>query len=524
VPERLFTAYQVANLLGVTPTEVAQWIQKGWLPVHRLPEGPVRIREKGLVRFLRDRGINLESILAGVATAEAPRGNGHEPQRPRGASPRKAPPTAPPHSPAAPSSDERAEMTEESPPNRQQDPRILPPADSDQSPAPPESVACPDGPSAPPAPEEPPPPALDSPKEQAQPAQAVPLERLLQEAIDCRAERILLATDGKTLQVRVRIDEVSHPLDLADASPDAAAAIIEAMTVLLAGRSEADIELSLAGRTSRLHVVSCPTRQGRRITIDLGAAAAPGLEQLGLSQAVERQLLELTERSSGLLLFAGPPRSGRRELMYVLSRRLAPGRDVAAVTWADSAVADSAVADSVCGGDGVSSLDALLRQRPDVVLLDRLPGPGWLKRATAAALDGCLVLAAAPARYLAEVPGRLAAAGLEEWDLADAVSGVVLQRQVRRLCPHCRMIDDRSKRTPGDLPRPEVAYAPAGCARCGQTGYAGRALIVSMVSGWPLREVLGGGQGGASLLVDAARTAVREGLTSLDEVARVLRL
>jgi len=61
--QRLFSTYQVADLLGATPGTVMQWMQKGWLPYQRMPDGPVRISERDLVTFLRGRGINMEDLL-----------------------------------------------------------------------------------------------------------------------------------------------------------------------------------------------------------------------------------------------------------------------------------------------------------------------------------------------------------------------------------------------------------------------------------------------------------------------------
>ena len=62
--ERLFTTYQIAELLGQTPGTVVEWIQKGWLPVRRLPDGAVRVPGRGLVAFIKERGVNIEEVLA----------------------------------------------------------------------------------------------------------------------------------------------------------------------------------------------------------------------------------------------------------------------------------------------------------------------------------------------------------------------------------------------------------------------------------------------------------------------------
>ncbi len=71
--ERLYTTRQVAELLGASPGNVETWIRAGWLATERLPGGEPAVSERGLVRFLRDRGIDLEAILTEAQKREAER-------------------------------------------------------------------------------------------------------------------------------------------------------------------------------------------------------------------------------------------------------------------------------------------------------------------------------------------------------------------------------------------------------------------------------------------------------------------
>ncbi|MFA6134804.1 MAG: ATPase, T2SS/T4P/T4SS family [Phycisphaerae bacterium] len=64
MPERLYSTYQVADLIGATPGAVVEWVQKGLLPVQRLPEGALRVPETGLVQFLKTRGLDSDQIAA----------------------------------------------------------------------------------------------------------------------------------------------------------------------------------------------------------------------------------------------------------------------------------------------------------------------------------------------------------------------------------------------------------------------------------------------------------------------------
>ena len=68
--ERLFTKEQIASLLGSTPSAVEEWMRRGWLEYQRLPGGPVRVPERGLIRFLKGQGIDIQEILDKVLSDE----------------------------------------------------------------------------------------------------------------------------------------------------------------------------------------------------------------------------------------------------------------------------------------------------------------------------------------------------------------------------------------------------------------------------------------------------------------------
>ena len=71
--DRLFTIYQVADLLGATSNQVLGWIRNGWLPSQRLPDGPVRVSEHGLIQFLKGRGIDIMQLMVSTAVKDGGR-------------------------------------------------------------------------------------------------------------------------------------------------------------------------------------------------------------------------------------------------------------------------------------------------------------------------------------------------------------------------------------------------------------------------------------------------------------------
>jgi len=70
MPQRLYTLFQVADLLGSTLGEVESWISKGWLPCRQMPEGSLRVSEENLVQFLRSQGIDLGEVMSRIARGE----------------------------------------------------------------------------------------------------------------------------------------------------------------------------------------------------------------------------------------------------------------------------------------------------------------------------------------------------------------------------------------------------------------------------------------------------------------------
>ncbi len=109
--ERLFTVNQVGDLLGATPAEVLGWVRKGWLDSQRLPDGPIRISERSLIRFLKGRGIDIMQLMVSTAVGGgkhaaggAGANGGEAPRRPAGLpGPEEAP------GPAGPTADELTE-------------------------------------------------------------------------------------------------------------------------------------------------------------------------------------------------------------------------------------------------------------------------------------------------------------------------------------------------------------------------------------------------------------------------------
>lgn len=591
MPERLFTAYQVANLLGVTPTEVAQWIQKGWLPFHRLPEGPVRIRERALVQFLRDRGIDLEGILAKAVVREGQTQPGATPAERLSPAAYEHLRKGPAESPRRLTVGELSGVARENPEVAAREPKVeasrrairtaneaaksdLPSlaqeaadrgepneiSDSDAAEA---AIDAQQGARASPG-------AILSPKsagkadleqEQGQKgpathgrdahaareqdgpathgqdahavqepgAPAMELADLLADALERRATQVLLEAGRDGVRLWLRIDGFYHPSPRCRPSVDSTAAkmlLTQIDATAQASRDASDARIRVAGQGRPFRVIACDTRQGRRVVLQLAQTdGPPSLERMNLPAPVHQSLLELGSRRNGLILFAGPPHSGRHALMESLAGAYSGQRDAVGVYRTREAAGIPTLAPG-----GKAAFDSLLDQQADVVLLDYLPNAAWLRQATEFALDGGSVFVATAARTLTDLREMFAETGLGTWDLTSAVGGIVFQRQVRELCPHCRRQDNQgSEEIPGMLGLSEAppAFQAVGCGHCSLTGYAGRMPLLRLLTGRELADALRDTQRQVDVrqgLIEAGLEKVRQGLTSLEEVARAIRL
>jgi general secretion pathway protein E len=186
-----------------------------------------------------------------------------------------------------------------------------------------------------------------------------------------------------------------------------------------------------------------------------------------------------------------------------------------------------------------TGLRSILRHDPDKILVGEIRDSETAEIAVQSALTGHLVFTTVHANSLFDVLGRFQHFGIESFALASALNGVVVQRLMRKLCPHCagrRALTDAEHGRLGvlGLPRPEQIPMACGCDQCRNTGYRGRFvvaevhtlddivrdLIVSRTSMSELKKTLY--QEPSHRLIHQAFSKVLQGLTTLEEVTRVV--
>lgn len=222
------------------------------------------------------------------------------------------------------------------------------------------------------------------------------------------------------------------------------------------------IRANVAGRPVDIRLSTMPHIHGEAAVLRLLSRelAVSGLSELGFSRDIQGQLENLFTAADGLILVTGPTGSGKSTTLHAaLKQLIRPDLNVVTIEDPVEYRVDGAAQIQVDEKIGLTFprvLRSLLRQDPDIILVGEIRDAETAKIAVQAALTGHLVLATLHTNSaLAAVP-RLVDMGVEPYLLGAVLRGVLAQRLVRRLCPHC---------------------AGGGCEHCNHSGTDGRVAI-----------------------------------------------
>ncbi|MCB0356787.1 MAG: Flp pilus assembly complex ATPase component TadA, partial [Bdellovibrionales bacterium] len=253
------------------------------------------------------------------------------------------------------------------------------------------------------------------------------------------------------------------------------------------------IPLKLAGKDIDVRLNTVPTAFGERIVMRLQDRSHVILEltQLGFSDKSLKQIDDMLQKTYGIFLVTGPTGSGKSTTLYACLQKInSVERNI--VTVEDPVEQrihgiGQIQVNSKIGLTFSSGLRAILRQDPDVVMIGEIRDLETAEIAINASLTGHLVLSTIHTNDSAGVFPRLIDMGCEPFLIATSLLGVVAQRLVRVLCPHCK-----ETYTPTDLElqnleltREEILgkniCRPVGCNECNQKGYIGRTVIQELL-------------------------------------------
>ncbi len=376
---------------------------------------------------------------------------------------------------------------------------------------------------------------------------------IISKAIESRASDIHIEPFEKDLKVRYRIDGILH--DVESPPKKLKAAVISRIKIMakinIAERrlpQDGRIKLKVLGRDIDLRVSTLPTLYGESVVmriLDKSNTSLYDIRRLGFPEEALRDFEGLIRRPHGIMLVTGPTGSGKTTTLYsALDTINLPDKKIITIEDPIEYQMDGINQIHVQTQIGLTfatGLRHIVRQDPDVIMVGEIRDLETAEIAIRAALTGHLVFSTLHTNDAPSAITRLVDMGAEDYLIASSLLGVLAQRLVRVICPHCKvevfpvpeMLDEIGFRRGDGFRGPSRFFEGRGCERCSNTGFIGRIGIYElMIMNDELRKLTIGKadsnqirkkaiEFGMRKLRDDGWLKVRDGTTSISEVLRV---
>jgi len=305
------------------------------------------------------------------------------------------------------------------------------------------------------------------------------------------------------------------------------------------------IRVSFEDREIDLRVATLPTYFGEKVVLRIldGSRQLPSLEAMCAEPAHVEIIRNAASQPQGMILVTGPTGSGKTTTLYaILNERRNPAVNI--VTVEDPIELQLPGVNQVqvnqkAGVTFATCLRSILRQDPNIILIGEIRDLETGEIAFHAAATGHLVMSTLHTNSTLATVSRLFDLGLDPYIVSSCVNLILAQRLIRRICDQCR-----EEYTPPADVRARLRlqdtgfrfFRGRGCAACGQTGYSGRIAVQELLRMTPqLRELINRKASEAELrsvaiatgtqfLLDQALEKVKQGVTTVEEVLRVIQL
>jgi general secretion pathway protein E len=374
---------------------------------------------------------------------------------------------------------------------------------------------------------------------------------IMQRAVESRASDIHVEPFEQRLKVRFRVDGV---LREEQAPPVRSTAAVISRIKIMAKLNIAErrlpqdgrIKLQVQGRELDLRVSTVPTMYGESVVIRLlhKESIKFDFNSLGFDGDALKRFMNVLEMPHGIILITGPTGSGKSTSLYTALHKInTPERKI--ITVEDPVEYQLEGVNQIqtkpqIGLTFASALRSIVRQDPDVIMIGEMRDLETARIAVQSALTGHLVLSTLHTNDAAGGVTRLMDMGLEDYLITSTVNGILGQRLVRRLCPHCHEPYEALPEVVAEMKLWEytdggdvILYHPKGCEACGGAGYRGRLAITEfLVMSDDIRRLVMSHatarqleeqalrEGMKTMYEDGLRKAVA-GLTTIEEVLRV---
>lgn len=375
------------------------------------------------------------------------------------------------------------------------------------------------------------------------------IDVVVRESINLGASDIFFEPEKETLRVRVRIDGVLH--ELGKIGLEAYGQISSRIKVMASldisekrKVQEGQISFEEAGKSITLRVEVVQTVNGELIVMKIHEQKTiiMQLGELGFSKSAYDAYINILKQRSGLILVCGPTGCGKTTTLYSTIAKLNENQNFNVMTIEDPVEFQLEAANQMqvqkdIGFTFAQGLKTILRLSSDIVLVGEIRDRETAEIAVESGLTGQLVLSTLHAEDSVGALFRILDLGIESYLMNSALTGIVAQRLVRRLCPSCKQgyspeADEIElfKKHVGRVPK--TLAKSLGCEECGFLGFKGRMGIFEVMTMTPhirsllrqkaneseIRDALAK-EGFVTLLKDGFLKA-EEGLTTISEVLR----
>ncbi len=375
---------------------------------------------------------------------------------------------------------------------------------------------------------------------------------LLSDAVKRNSSDVHFEPEQEFLRIRYRIDGVLRQIRSLHRNYWAALAV---RLKVMAGMDIAEMRapqdgrfsLSLYGRPIDFRVSTLPTTHGENIVLrllDRQKGIVP-LDELGLHDESLSTLQIMIARPEGIILVTGPTGSGKTTTLYSMLTHL-NNEGVNIMTLEDPVEYPMGLIRQTSVNEAVklnfaNGIRTIMRQDPDIILVGEIRDDETAGMAFRAAMTGHQVFSTLHTNSAVGAISRLLDIGVHPDIMAGNIIGIVAQRLVRMLCPACQeaYAPSRVERQLMGLHVTEEVppvYAARGCRQCDHHGYKGRVALMELLridpeldeliaQGITTRELAKAAKAkGFKTLADDGIRQVLEGVTTLDEVSRVVDL
>ncbi|MBA2651007.1 MAG: GspE family T2SS ATPase variant LspE [Tatlockia sp.] len=324
------------------------------------------------------------------------------------------------------------------------------------------------------------------------------LNALFTQAIKQKASDIHIETYENRVLVRNRIDGVLHEvLEIQRAIAPLVISRVKVMAKLDIAEKripqDGRIALRIGGHNIDVRVSTLPSNHGERIVLRIldKQAAQLDLGLLGMPKDTLKAMRQMIAEPHGIILVTGPTGSGKTTSLYAMLTELNQvSRNI--LTIEDPIEYDlpgigQTQVNSKVEMTFAKGLRAILRQDPDVVMIGEIRDLETADIAVQASLTGHLVLSTLHTNSALGALTRLHDMGVESFLLSSSIVGLIAQRLVRKLCPHCKsphILRDDERDLMGIDTNTDISmvFEPKGCELCNHLGYRGRTGIYELIT------------------------------------------